>query len=256
MKKIYITILALLIPTIVFAQVVLFPNRGGTGSESIPTIGQVLVGQSNGTYAPQATSSLGIAGGSGTVTQVTASSPLTGGTFTTSGTIGCQTASGSQAGCLSSTDWATFNNKLTSEILYAAASSTLLRFGTTTSWLGQWQSHDPSYFQIAGSYLTSATGVTTYNGSSGAVTGVSSLGSVTGAIATGTITCAGTASCGSGSYVLGGNLTITGAGSATGIGTSSPWTVNVSVVAFSGGSGNAYVYNPSTLVVTHYRATG
>ena len=89
MKKIYITILALLVPTIVFAQSVLFPNRGGTGSESVPTTGQVLVGQSNGTYAPQATSTLGIAGGggSGTVTQIVAGTGLSGGTITTSGTI-------------------------------------------------------------------------------------------------------------------------------------------------------------------------
>lgn len=42
-----------------------------------------------------------------------ASSPLTG-SFTqigSGGTLGCQTASGSQAGCLASADWTTFNNK-------------------------------------------------------------------------------------------------------------------------------------------------
>lgn len=42
------------------AQVV-FPNRGGTGTSTAPSLGQVLVGQSNGTYAPMSTSSLGIA---------------------------------------------------------------------------------------------------------------------------------------------------------------------------------------------------
>lgn len=44
---------------------------------------------------------------------LTATSPLTG-SFThvgTTGSLGCQTASGSQAGCLSSTDWTTFNGK-------------------------------------------------------------------------------------------------------------------------------------------------
>lgn len=44
---------------------------------------------------------------------LTASSPLTG-SFTqigSGGSLGCQTASGSQAGCLSSTDWTTFNGK-------------------------------------------------------------------------------------------------------------------------------------------------
>lgn len=45
-----------------------------------------------------------------------ASAPLTG-SFTqigSGGSLGCQTASGSQAGCLSSTDWTTFNGKLSS----------------------------------------------------------------------------------------------------------------------------------------------
>lgn len=47
-----------------------------------------------------------------TVSSITATSPLTGGTISSSGSIGCQTASGSQAGCLASADWTTFNNKL------------------------------------------------------------------------------------------------------------------------------------------------
>lgn len=49
---------------------------------------------------------------------LTASSPLTG-SFTqigTGGALGCQTASGSQAGCLSSTDWSNFNGKLSSAV--------------------------------------------------------------------------------------------------------------------------------------------
>lgn len=50
-------------------------------------------------------------GGSGTVTSITATTPLTGGVITNAGSIGCQTASGSQAGCLSSADWTTFNGK-------------------------------------------------------------------------------------------------------------------------------------------------
>lgn len=50
-------------------------------------------------------------GGSGTVTGVTASSPLSssGGTAPD---ISCQAASGSQAGCLSSANWTTFNSSL------------------------------------------------------------------------------------------------------------------------------------------------
>lgn len=50
-------------------------------------------------------------GGSGTVTSITAGSPLTGGTITHSGTIGCQAASGSQAGCLSAADYTAFTGK-------------------------------------------------------------------------------------------------------------------------------------------------
>lgn len=47
------------------AQTILYPNRGGTGTNTIPTEGYVLVGQANGTYAPQATSTLGLGGGGG-----------------------------------------------------------------------------------------------------------------------------------------------------------------------------------------------
>jgi hypothetical protein len=53
----------------------------------------------------------GGASGGGTVTSIATTGPITGGTITTTGTVGCQTASGSQAGCLSSADWTTFNSK-------------------------------------------------------------------------------------------------------------------------------------------------
>ena len=53
----------------------------------------------------------GSGGGSGTVTSVGTSAPLTGGTITTSGTIGITQADTSTDGYLSSTDWNTFNNK-------------------------------------------------------------------------------------------------------------------------------------------------
>lgn len=57
------------VPSVAIAQVI-FPNRGGTGNSTAPTTGQVLVGQADGTYAPQATSTLGITGalGNNTVT--------------------------------------------------------------------------------------------------------------------------------------------------------------------------------------------
>lgn len=51
--------LALLVPTVAFGQQVLFPNRGGTGTSTIPTLGQVLSAFSDGTYGPVATSTLG-----------------------------------------------------------------------------------------------------------------------------------------------------------------------------------------------------
>lgn len=65
--KIISLILVLLIPSTTFAAIpVTQPINGGTGTSSIPVVGQVLVGQANGTYAPQATSTLGISGGGGT----------------------------------------------------------------------------------------------------------------------------------------------------------------------------------------------
>lgn len=50
---------------------------------------------------------------------ISASSPLT----YSSGSVGCQTASGSQSGCLSSSNWSTFNSKLSS-VSYTASTPT------------------------------------------------------------------------------------------------------------------------------------
>lgn len=69
MKKIFYIILGILISSaslVYAANPVTFPINGGTGTSSIPTFGQVLVGNSGGTYTLTATSSLGISGGSGT----------------------------------------------------------------------------------------------------------------------------------------------------------------------------------------------
>lgn len=77
-----------------------FQNGVTTNTLSIGSLSGLLAGNTGTVYA-SATSTL------------TASSPLTG-SFThvgTTGSLGCQTASGSQAGCLSSTDWTTFNSK-------------------------------------------------------------------------------------------------------------------------------------------------
>jgi hypothetical protein len=53
-------------------------------------------------------------GGSGTVTSVATTAPLTGGTITTSGTIGITQSTTATDGYLSSTDWNTFDGKMTS----------------------------------------------------------------------------------------------------------------------------------------------
>ena len=54
--------------------------------------------------------------GTGTVTSITATTPLTGGTITSSGNIGIQQASSSQAGFVSATDYVTFSNNSSTTI--------------------------------------------------------------------------------------------------------------------------------------------
>lgn len=79
-------------------------GTGTVSTSTVPTIGQIAYWTSAGYPS--------LLGNVATST-LTASSPLTG-SFTyigSGGSLGCQTASGSQAGCLSSTDWTTFNNK-------------------------------------------------------------------------------------------------------------------------------------------------
>jgi len=75
---------------------------------------------------------------------LTPSSPLTG-TFTqigTGGSLGCTTASSGVAGCLNSSDWATFNNKLgsynawTHPIIGSSATTSTLMVATSTQPLG------------------------------------------------------------------------------------------------------------------------
>lgn len=56
-----ITILTILFSCgAVYGATILFPYQGGTGTGIKPTAGQILVGQSDGRYLPQSTSSLGI----------------------------------------------------------------------------------------------------------------------------------------------------------------------------------------------------
>ena len=65
--------------TAVQAQTILLPRGGGTGTSTAPSYGQVLVGNSTGTYTLTATSSLGITAGSGSQTPWT--SAIDGGGF-------------------------------------------------------------------------------------------------------------------------------------------------------------------------------
>jgi propanediol utilization protein len=102
-------------------KITLTGDLSGTGSPIInTTINAGVVGISNlsATGTPSSTTYLRgdntwatISGGTGTVTSIGTSAPLTGGTITTSGTIGITQATTSTDGYLSSIDWSTFNSK-------------------------------------------------------------------------------------------------------------------------------------------------
>lgn len=70
--------------------------------------------------------------GSGTVTQVVASPPLSGGTITANGSVGCPTATSLVAGCLAAADWSSFNAKGAGTLTQLVFSSPLTG-GTVTS---------------------------------------------------------------------------------------------------------------------------
>ena len=113
----------------------------------------------------------------GTVTSITFSGPLTGGTITGSGTVGITQATGSANGYLSSTDWTTFNNKqnaITLTTTGSSGSSTLV--GATLN--------IPTYTLagLGGISLTSlsATAPLSYNNLTGAFSITQSSGSTNG----------------------------------------------------------------------------
>ena len=72
-------------------------------------VGKVLTSDANGIASWQTTTN-------GTVTNVTGSGPITVSSGTTTPVIGIDTANTSTAGALTSTDWNTFNNKLSSSL--------------------------------------------------------------------------------------------------------------------------------------------
>jgi len=69
---------------------------------------------------------------SSAVTSIATSSPLTGGTITSTGTIGITQATTSTNGYLSSTDWNTFNNKGSGTVTSVSGTSPVVSSGGTT----------------------------------------------------------------------------------------------------------------------------
>lgn len=105
-------------PTIYNNSAVLtFPNASGRFAISV-----------NGN-TPNAAGDITISTGTGTVTSIATSGPITGGTITASGTIGITKATSSADGYLSSTDWTTFNSKFNLPSL--TSGSVLFSNGTT-----------------------------------------------------------------------------------------------------------------------------
>jgi len=101
------------------------PNNPGTPTPGIS--GQVLSSTGTGTRW------IDVASGTGTVESITALSPLTGGTITTTGNIGITQATTSTDGYLSFTDWNTFNNKSTFDGQYSSLTGAPVLAAVATS---------------------------------------------------------------------------------------------------------------------------
>ena len=54
-KILFICLFFILIGSVASGATILFPYQGGTGTGTVPTLGQILVGQSNGKYTPTST---------------------------------------------------------------------------------------------------------------------------------------------------------------------------------------------------------
>jgi len=147
------------------------------------TSGQVLSSTATGTAWISA-------GGAGTVTSIATSAPITGGTITSSGTIGITQATTSTDGYLSSTDWNTFNNKTSNT--GTVTSVAITETGTALTITGS-PITSSGAIDIAGAGTSSQVilgDLTLGNYTTGTVTSISTTGPITG----GTITSSGTIS--------------------------------------------------------------
>jgi len=259
MKK--LILIALLFPSFALATV-LFPYGGGTGTSTAPTFGQLLMGTSGGVYSLVSTSSLGflsttspwaigqlaMVASNGSVTGVststlTATSPLTG-SFVhvgSGGSLGCQTASGSQAGCLSSTDWSTFNGKqaagnyitaLTGDVTASGPGSVAATLATVNTNVGSFGSATQTgTFTVNGKGLITATSNTTVTPAVGSITG----------LGTGVATALGVNTGTAGAFVVNGGALGT---PSSGVGTNITGITAAHVVAGTFGTG-AYIMDTS-----------
>jgi hypothetical protein len=160
------------------------------------------------------------------LTGVTASAPLSG-AGTSGSPLVISQANGSTNGYLSSTDFSSFNNRLSTTSLglidkgFFFSTTSADAYEATQAPRGTATTSFKATFPIT--LTTAASGITYGWGglsTSSALSAGASVLYATGAntvasAATGTITCTGTVSCGSGSYIIGPNLTISGAAAAS-----------------------------------------
>jgi hypothetical protein len=106
-----------------------YNNMGSFGGDTATTDGSGNMSVTSLTASGLTASELVCTNGSKTLASASVSSPLT---FSASA-LGCQAASGSQAGCLSSTDWTTFNNKQASGSYITALTGDVTASGPESS---------------------------------------------------------------------------------------------------------------------------